>query len=77
MLICYLAIKLLSLHINKPKHNSMFIVYDYTPYEYNKYIVCFMNKVTYQHVWTQMIIVTTNSGVWYHKIHCGPRLHVY
>jgi len=55
----------------------MFIVYDYTPYEYNKYIVCFMNKVTYQHVWTQMIIVTTNSGVWYHKIHCGPRLHVY
>jgi len=52
MLICYLAIKLLSLHINKPKHFNIYGVYAYIPNAYKKPIVCFMNKVTYQHVWT-------------------------
>ena len=51
MLNCYLAIKLLS-HIHNLKHNSLFTVYVYIPYAYNKPTIYSINKGTYQHVWT-------------------------
>jgi hypothetical protein len=43
MLTCYLAVELLSRHIHNLKHNSVFIVYVYMPYAYNKPIIYFIN----------------------------------